>query len=358
MIVRNEERFLEGCLHSIRDVADEIVVGDTGSTDRTPEIARDLGAKLYNVLWAEDFSAARNQVLENAKGIWILSIDADERLRPIPHSHIKPLLKDPKKIAYHVLMHPMPGWTGNWVVRLFRNDPRIRFKGIFHESLWENLQSVISTDNKTIGFSGLVLDHLGYDNDQSQKHIRNLPFLLRETERDPNREHIWSHLGLVYDALGENDLAEKAWNQSIELVGNKEGGHIYGYIYYIEWRLRHGKPVTAMLNKVMAYCPDNPYFYWLKGRILMDENRYDEAIPFFERLISWGEKRDFNRLSMSYPKAIFDVKACDSLAVCHFRLGNYAESRRYFQLAEKFAPECMEYKVKTQLCEAMMQTAH
>ena len=90
----------------------------------------------------------------------------------------------------------------------------------------------------------------------------------------------------------------------------------------------------------------------------MDEGRHDDAIPFFERLMSWGEKRDFNRLSMCYPTAIFDVNACDSLAVCHFRLGNYPESRRYFHLAQEFAPESMEYKVKTQLCEAMMQTAH
>jgi glycosyltransferase involved in cell wall biosynthesis len=354
MIVRNEERFLEGCLHSIRDVADEIVVGDTGSTDRTPDIARDLGAKLYNVPWAEDFSAARNQVLEHAKGTWILSIDADERLRPIPRSHIELFVKDPANIACYVLMHPMTGWTGNWVIRLFRNDPRIRFEGIFHETLWEALQKVISTDNKEIGFSNLVLDHLGYDGDQDEKHVRNLSLLLREIERDPNREHIWTHLGLVYDALGENDLAEKAWNRSIEIVRNKEDGYIYGYIYYIEWRLRHGQPVNGILNEVMAYCPSNPYLYWLKGRLLMDENRYDDAIPFFERLMLWGEKRDFNRSSMCYPTAIFDVNACDSLATCHFRLGNYPEGRRYYQLAQEFAPETMEYKVKKQLCEALM----
>jgi glycosyltransferase involved in cell wall biosynthesis len=353
MIVRNEEHFLEGCLASIRDVVHEIVVGDTGSTDRTPEIARDFGARLYHISWEDDFSTARNQILALAKGAWILSIDADERLHPISSSQIKFFLKDSSKIAHRVLMHPMTGWTGNWVVRLFRNDPRIRFKGIFHESLWENLQSVISTDNKTIGYSDLVLDHLGYDNDQSQKHIRNLPFLLKEIERDPNREHIWSHLGLVYDALGENDLAEKAWNQSIEIVREKGDGHIYGYIYSIEWRLRHAKPVTAMLNEAMAYCPDNPYLYWLKGRILMDATHYDEAIPFFERLILWGKKRDFNRLSMSYPTDIFHVKAYDSLATCHFRLGDYSQSKRYFRLAEKYAPEEVAYKVKKELCQAL-----
>ena len=68
MIVRNEEHFLEGCLESIREVVDEIVIGDTGSTDRTLEIASDFGVRLYHLPWKDDFSAARNQILEKAKG--------------------------------------------------------------------------------------------------------------------------------------------------------------------------------------------------------------------------------------------------------------------------------------------------
>lgn len=102
MIVRNEEHFLEACLTSIRDVVHEIVVGDTGSTDRTPEIARDFGARLYHISWEDDFSAARNQILALAKGAWILSIDADERLHPISRSQIELLLKDPSNIAHSI----------------------------------------------------------------------------------------------------------------------------------------------------------------------------------------------------------------------------------------------------------------
>ncbi|MEA2040263.1 MAG: glycosyltransferase, partial [Thermodesulfobacteriota bacterium] len=342
MIVRNEEEFLEGCLLSIKDVIDEIVVGDTGSTDRTRDIAGDLGARVYNIPWNDDFSAARNQVLEQAKGMWILSIDADERLRPISRSRIERFIKDPSNIAYYVLMHPIRQWTGMWVIRLFRNDPRIRFKGIFHETLWEGLQKALSSGNKEIGYSDLVLDHLGYESDQSEKLMRNLSLLLREIERDDNNAYIWTHLGLVYEDLGEEAQAENAWKRAIEIVREKKDVHIheiYAYIYYIEWRLRHGKPVNGLLKEVMDYSTGNPHLYWLKGRLLMDENRYDEAIPFFERLISWGDKQDFNRLSVCYETCIFDVNAYDSLATCHFRLGNYEESKRCFQLAEKYKPE-------------------
>lgn len=361
MIVRNEEDFLEGCLLSIKDVVDEIVIGDTGSTDRTPDIAGDLGARVYNIPWDDDFSAARNQVLEQAKGTWILSIDADEKLRPISRSRIELFLKNPSNIAYYCLMHPMSQWTGMWVMRLFRNNPRIRFKGIFHETLREGLQKILSTDNKEIGYSNLVLDHFGYDIDQGEKLTRNLSLLLREIERDADNAYIWTHLGTVYEDLGEETRAKDAWKKAIEIVREKKDVHvheIYAYVYFIEWRFRHGKPVHGLLKEVMDYSPDNPHLYWLKGWLLIDEKRYDEAVPFFERLISWGEKQNFNRLSVCYETCIFDINAYNSLATCHFMLGNYPESRRYFQLAEKFSPETMEYKVKKQLCEAMMQTEY
>jgi len=360
MIVRNEERLLGGCLRSIRDVADEIIIGDTGSTDRTPDIAREFGARLYHVPWTDDFSAARNQVIAQANGSWILSIDADERLRPISRSKIHRFLKDSAKAAYHVLMYPMRGWTGMWMIRLFQNNPQIRFKGIFHETLCEGLQKVRSTHTEKIGFSVLILDHLGYDVGQGDKRLRNLGLLLKEIHRDPKNAYIWTHLGMVYKDLGEDSRAEGAWERAIEIVRMKKNiapHETYTYIRYIEWGLRQGKPVRGLLEEVLAYYPENPYLHWLKGRILMDENRYDEAIPFFERLISWGEKRDFNRLSMCYPTGIFDVDACDSLATCHFKLENYPESRRYFEAARKFAPETMEYTVKMRLCEGMMQTA-
>ena len=82
LIARDEERFLPGCLASVSGVVDEIVLADTGSTDRTVEIARAAGATVVHHAWDEDFSAARNAALAAATGDWILLLDADERLAP------------------------------------------------------------------------------------------------------------------------------------------------------------------------------------------------------------------------------------------------------------------------------------
>ena len=80
LIVRNEEQFLEGCLRSLVDHVDEVVIVDTGSTDPSIEIAEHHGAKLHRFAWTGDFSAARNHGLDRCSGGWILYIDADERL--------------------------------------------------------------------------------------------------------------------------------------------------------------------------------------------------------------------------------------------------------------------------------------
>ena len=72
MIVKNEEQYLHGCLKSVKDVADEIIIVDTGSTDSTKDIASSFGAKIYDFDWIDDFSAARNFALEKSTGDWIL----------------------------------------------------------------------------------------------------------------------------------------------------------------------------------------------------------------------------------------------------------------------------------------------
>ena len=81
MIVKNAEELLPQCLESVKDVVDEIIVVDTGSTDKSIEIAESYGAKMYHHPWENDFSKHRNQSIGYATGDWILWIDADEAVK-------------------------------------------------------------------------------------------------------------------------------------------------------------------------------------------------------------------------------------------------------------------------------------
>jgi len=80
MIAKNEESNLADCLNSAKGIADEIIIVDTGSTDRTKEIAKKFSAKIYDFKWMDDFSAARNESLKHAAKDWVLVLDADEAL--------------------------------------------------------------------------------------------------------------------------------------------------------------------------------------------------------------------------------------------------------------------------------------
>ena len=91
MIVKNEEDCLDRCLDSVHGLVDEIIVVDTGSTDRTVEIAQAHGARVEHFVWCDDFAAARNYSLSFAEGDWILILDADESLNPADHEAIREL---------------------------------------------------------------------------------------------------------------------------------------------------------------------------------------------------------------------------------------------------------------------------
>jgi tetratricopeptide (TPR) repeat protein len=351
LIVRNEERFLGDCLRSIQDVADEIVVVDTGSTDRTRHIARNLGARLYDFPWTDDFSAARNHALDRARGAWILYIDADERLRPCDADDLRVQLSDPAYVAYRVLLHARPNLTPYWEMRLFRNDPSIRFRGVMHENIWPGITAYRARRGGKVGRTRLVLDHKGYEGDQQHKHRRNLPLLSRALREDPTRVFVLCHLANVCLGIGKEGLAERAWHIALEVVRGKRAPGLVAedslpYLSLIHRGLAAGDDVEALLTEAEQRFPANLQLRWLRGKLLMRAARFAEAMPIFERLLGAGES-DY---STGYDTRLFAEFSLEALATCHFKLGQYAEGARFFERAAECSPDTLEYRVKRALC--------
>jgi glycosyltransferase involved in cell wall biosynthesis len=98
MIVRNEENNIQRALASIKPVVEEMIVVDTGSTDRTKDIAKELGAKVYDFAWTDSFADARNFALSKATGEWILILDADEMISPSDHDKLRKLIAKGSRI--------------------------------------------------------------------------------------------------------------------------------------------------------------------------------------------------------------------------------------------------------------------
>jgi tetratricopeptide (TPR) repeat protein len=188
MIARDEGAFLARCLESIGDHAHEILVGDTGSTDNTREVARAAGAKVLTVPWIDDFSKARNVVISRAKGDWILVLDCDEVVSEQDWDVIRKTALSGRAVGYRMTTRnytsssdragwrpckgeyreetDYSGWFPTTKVRLFKKSPRIRFEGALHELV----ESSIEASGGTIADCLVPIHHYGYvEKDRSGK---------------------------------------------------------------------------------------------------------------------------------------------------------------------------------------------
>lgn len=188
MIVRDEERRLADCLASVRDLAGECLVVDTGSVDRSIEIARGFGARVIQTEWHSDFAAARNIGLDEATGRWILVLDADESLPASSRDGIAQLIAAPAVEAYRLVIcnSGFKGIEGvqSQVVRLFPNHPLVRFEQPIHEHVNAALRRV----GIPIRDTPIEINHSGYaqPEDLSDKRRRNTAIIEEAFRRDPN----------------------------------------------------------------------------------------------------------------------------------------------------------------------------
>jgi glycosyltransferase involved in cell wall biosynthesis len=357
LIARDEEEFLGACLRSLDGLVDEVVVVDTGSADRTAQIAESQGARVFRAPWTDDFSAARNQALDLARGEWILYIDADERVRAGTADGVRDRLRDPAYVGHRVLLHPRPGHSGYWELRMFRNEPGIRFRGIIHENIWPAIEERRAACGGLIGQAGLVLDHEGYEGDQHRKHLRNLPLLERSLASDPSRVFSWCHLATVRAALGDRDGADQAWAEAVRLVGEKPvraPEDAIPFLHLIEEGMARDEDVSGLLERARRLFPTNLQFVWLKAQALMAAGRNAAAIRGLEQLVAAGQAGDFDK-SWAYDLRLFGVFAYDLLAVCHFKLGEFAVARRYYEMAARCEPSNVEWRVKAAACARLVQ---
>ena len=165
LIVRDEQEMLPRCLDSLRDVVDEIVVVDTGSTDRTVEIARAAGARVHHAAWRDDFGWARNEALRRCRGRWVLVVDADEEVVVTDPAAFRRHLRAAAVDAFLVRIHNLQDRSGSVSVthdpiRLLRRD-RFTFEGRIHErpvATGPGRPTAAASDHLQIRHHGYVAD--------------------------------------------------------------------------------------------------------------------------------------------------------------------------------------------------------
>ena len=351
LITRDEEHFLPDCLAALVGVVDEIVVVDTGSLDATPSIARSFGAVVVEHPWRGDFSAARNTGLARARGDWIVYIDADERFAV--HGDLRTALAPPDVVAGLVRFHAANAFTDYLEYRLFRNRPDLRFRGSMHETIMPDLDRIMAAEGTRAEPVPASITHLGYEGDQTAKHLRNLPLLERAVLEHPERTYLWLHLGAVRLALEDPAGADEAWSRAVTITrarGSMSGPAMLAFVDLALHRIRRGHSAADLVADLESLRPDDPLTNWAKAHQAMFEHRWNDAMPLLEALLAI----DVETLSteVGYNRSIFATFAAHALGSCHFHLDDYARAADLFRRAEADDPANPEYRVKRQLAEA------
>jgi tetratricopeptide (TPR) repeat protein len=239
LIVKNEERHLARCLQSVRGLADEVIVVDTGSTDGTIAIAQAHGARVCHFTWQDDFSLAKNFSIEQATGDWILSIDGDESIAQRDHDVIRRVLRrDDVDAAIAAQRHylssdttwigwrpgsggyeegePYPGFVDVDCRRLFRNVPWLRFRNRVHEEL-------VSTDSSRPlreQRGAWVIHHYGKLGGRDILRAKGEAYLrigIRKVEDQPQDPQAHFELGVQYAELNEPAAAIPCFERALAL---------------------------------------------------------------------------------------------------------------------------------------------
>jgi len=213
LIVKNEEKNIERALGWAKGIAGEQIVVDTGSTDRTVAIAEKMGAKVLHFVWINDFAAAKNYAIEQAKGNWIAFLDADEFFSPEDARkliiHLKQMHSDSKKHANYLAIGCSlynvddAGKTQSIVkqARIFRNIPQVRYRGRIHEGLIIDQNSIIWADDIKIIHAASKEARM-----EAGKWERNINLLRTELAEDPENLNIKAYLAdsLKGSVVGKN----------------------------------------------------------------------------------------------------------------------------------------------------------
>lgn len=232
IISKNEEKNIARCINSVKNIADEIILVDTGSTDNTVEIAKSLGAIVVTHIWNNDFSAARNKSIENATKDWILFLDCDEILPEAEGLKLKEFINEDNKYeAYYMRLINFISDTrisDAIVLRAFKNKEQYRFSGKMHEQIVKSIQLASGIDS--VRETPVEIYHYGYDpnlSDTSVKSKRNLEILLSYDEKDKDGYYYYV-LGNEYARIDNYNEALKHYYSSLNMTNAK----MYRYIYY------------------------------------------------------------------------------------------------------------------------------
>jgi glycosyltransferase involved in cell wall biosynthesis len=243
MIMKNEEKVLRRCLDSVAGLVNEIIIVDTGSTDKSVEIAKSYGATVLYDKWQDDFARPRNIGIEKATCQWILIMDPDEIISKTDHTAIKWLTRSQQIVAFWVTTFnysmptgeanyislngkydpsgKFPGFTPSTKTRFFKNGLGIHFEGCWHELVdW-----YIARNKLKIGSSDVPIHHWNHEISQTSIKEKGLLYLRlgeKKVKEWPTSGQAWWELAVAEMIQGLRVRASHSITQAIKYGFNSQ----------------------------------------------------------------------------------------------------------------------------------------
>jgi tetratricopeptide (TPR) repeat protein len=363
MIVKDEEQLLPGCLASVSEVVDEIVLVDTGSLDGTVAIGEQVGAIILHQAWQGDFSAARNLGLAAATGDWILVMDADERMPADSAASLRVTLEQTKAEALRVHVRDrvssgeQPDYLINLSTRLFRNRPEYRYQRRVHEQIETSIQTAQlgpPTEN-----CNLTIEHLGYLPEvvqRKQKRERNLRLLEEEVATLPDGFACYN-LGVEYIRQQRYQEALQLLDQAISLLDSN---------LLVAAEAMHRKVLCLMemddfpaalqaVEQGLRRYPDFTDLAYHRGEILLQLQRHRDAIEAFQLCRQMGEsKAGYYSL-----QGISQYRSAYAIGLVYQSLRNFPAAKQWFRQCLRENPGFIPAatRIAEILCELLPEPA-
>ncbi len=345
IIAKNEESRIEQCLLSVKPCGFEIVVVDTGSTDRTKEIAKKYADKVLDFAWCDDFSAARNFSLREASNNWIFMIDCDETIKEIDVEELNYFRKHLSDKVGSVSRENLV--TENGVLTLnntdyterFFNKKLYRYTGMIHEQL---------TPIKGNELPNLLLHttllHTGYDmteEERQAKYRRNFSLLLKQAEADPQNPYLYYQLGKSCEILEDFARACTYYDKGLSFDLDPELAYVQAMVVsYGNALLRTGQSETALGFEGIydSFCSVTDFVY-LMGNIYKDNGMFEQAIGQYQKALQMppGRQNGANSFLPLYQSGnIFEMLGDTASAkTLYGQCGDFAPARERLSILQK-----------------------
>jgi glycosyltransferase involved in cell wall biosynthesis len=332
MIVKNEEENLAACLESVADFATEIIIVDTGSTDRTVDLARSFGATVKHFDWIDDFAAARNESIKDATGDWIFWMDADDRLSPDNLNRLRHAAASNEADGYFCTvvcdyLGPDQAIDRLPHFRLFRNRCGIRFERPLHEDAGlsaERLGVTLALTNIEITHTGYAIDSAGLQ----AKARRNQQIIDRILTKEPNNLFWRYHYAINLNILGKHSEAVPHYEAVIAQPPadfHPEIGVYQAYLSLISGYLRQAQvePAQHTLEQMLKKYSHRQHAWVSAAKVYLSLGEPAQAVAALQQ----AEKLAPDREGARWPAGILE----DLLMQAYLQLGQMAAAAQAYR---------------------------